>query len=85
MRMVVVTLAAAAVAGLAFTADAAPSSKKKQRHVAGKEKTLAQRNTMPRSEEFGYDSTPDHYPVGSIAWWRAMDRNGRGGCCGTPN
>ncbi len=84
MRIVVATLAAAAVAGLAVTADAAPASKK-QRHLAGKEKTLAQRTTVPRGGEFGYDSTPDHYPVGSNEWWRAMDRNGRGGCCGTTN
>jgi hypothetical protein len=84
MRIVIATLAAAAVAGLAFTADAAPS-KKKQQYSASKERASSRRAATPRDQEFGYDQTPDHYPVGSNEWWRAMDREGRGGCCGTPN
>lgn len=83
MRIVVATLAAAAIAGLGFTADAAPSSKKKPSYSLSKEKRTAPR--AQRGQEFGYDQSPDHYPVGSDAWWRAMDREGRGGCCGTPN
>lgn len=84
MRIVIAALAAAAVAGLAFSADAAPAGKKKQRYAASKERTAPQRNAAPRIQEYGYDSMPEHYRTGTDEWWRAMDREGRGGCCGTP-
>ncbi len=61
MRIVIAALAAAAVAGLAFSADAAPANKKKQRYAANKERVAAQRNAAPRDQEYGYDSTPEHY------------------------
>lgn len=79
MRSVIAALAAAAVAGLAFSADAAPSTKNKQKHAANKERAQPQRNAAPRSQEFGYDAAPEHYPTGSREWWRAMEREGRGG------
>jgi len=84
MRIVIAALAAAAVAGLAFSADAAPANKKKQTYAASKERAAAQRNAAPNTQEYGYDSTPDHYRTGTAEWWRAMDRDGRGGCCGNP-
>ena len=84
MRLIVAALAVAAVAGLAFSADAATANKKKQRYAANKERVAAQRNAAPRDQEYGYDSTPEHYRTGSTEWWRAMDREGRGGCCGNP-
>lgn len=79
MRSVIAALAAAAVAGFAFSADAAPSTKTKQKHAANKERVQAQRKAAPRSQEFGYDATPEHYATGSREWWRAMEREGRGG------
>jgi len=80
MRIVIAALAAAAVAGLAFSADAATSSKKKGRHAANKEKVQTQGRMRERAyPEFGYDATPEHYPVGTREWWRAMEREGRGG------
>lgn len=80
MRIVVAALAAAAVAGLAFPADAAPSGKKKSRSMANKESSQPQgRRTRDRAPQFGYDATPEHYRTGSNDWWRAMEREGRGG------
>lgn len=79
MRTVVAALAAAAVAGLAFPADAAPSSKKKSRPMATKEGSQPQGRMRDRAPEFGYDATPEHYRTGSREWWRAMEREGRGG------
>jgi hypothetical protein len=84
MRILAVIVAAAAVAGFAVTADAAPSGRTKQAKAAGKAKAPAQRRSAPREDDIGYDAFPEHYPVGSNAWWRAMDREGRGGCCGNP-
>jgi hypothetical protein len=79
MRIVVAALAAAAVAGLAFSADAAPSGKKKSRSMATKESSQPQARMRDRAPQFGYDATPDHYRTGSNDWWRAMEREGRGG------
>lgn len=81
MRIVIAALAAAAVAGFAFSADAAPSTKQKQKqkHTANKERVQAQRNAASPNREFGYDATPEHYATGSREWWRAMEREGRGG------
>lgn len=79
MRIVIAALAAAAVAGVAFSADAAPSTRTKQKHTANKERVQAQRNAASPSREFGYDATPEHYATGSREWWRAMEREGRGG------
>lgn len=84
MRIVIAALAAVAVAGLAFSADAAPANKKRQKYTASKERVAAQRNAAPRTQEYGYDSMPEHYRTGTDEWWRAMDREGRGGCCGNP-
>jgi hypothetical protein len=84
MRIVIAALAAAAVAGLAFSADAAPANKKKQKHAANKERVAAQRNAAPPTQDYGYDAVPEHYRVGTREWWLAMDRAGRGGCCGNP-
>ena len=84
MQIVIAALAAAAVAGLAFSADAAPSNKKKQRYAANKERVAAQRNAAPRTQEYGYDSMPEHYRTGTTEWWRAMDKQGRGGFGDTP-
>lgn len=84
MRIVVAALAAAAITGLAFSADAAPSNKKKSRPMANKESSQPQGRARDRTQEFGYDMTPEHYRTGTNEWWRAMDREGRGGCCGTP-
>lgn len=82
MRIVIVSLVAAAVAGLAVSADAdaATVAKKKQRHAVSKQKTA----TEPRPREGGtpevsYMSSPDNYPVGSALWWQAMERQGRSG------
>lgn len=79
MRTVVAALAAAAIAGLAFSADAAPSSKKKSRSMADKESSQPQARMRDRAPQFGYDATPEHYRTGSNDWWRAMEREGRGG------
>jgi hypothetical protein len=77
MRVVIAALAVAAVAGLAVSADAAPA-RKKQKYSATKERVQAVR--PPRGgEQFGYEASPDHYPTGSNQWWRAMEREGRGG------
>ena len=80
MRIAITVILAAAVAALAVTADAAPARKKQVAATKVKGK-------MPSAwqEQFGFGNSPDHYPVGSNEWWRAMDREGRGGCCGTPN
>jgi hypothetical protein len=82
MRIAIAAVLAAAVGGLAVTADAAPA-RKQQRYAATKEKVQVPR--AQRENEYGFDQSPDHYPVGSNEWWRAMDREGRGGCCGTTN
>jgi hypothetical protein len=79
MRTVIAALAAAAIAGLALSADAAPSNKKKSRSMANKESSQSQGRTRDRAPEFGYDATPEHYRTGSNGWWRAMEREGRGG------
>ena len=79
MRIIVAALAAAAVAALAVSADAAPASKTKQKYAAKKDQGQAQRSESPRGPEFGFDATPDHYRTGSNEWWRAMEREGRGG------
>lgn len=77
MRMFIAALAAASIAGLAVTANAAPDDKKKQRPTAGKERLAPP--ARGKTEEFGYDATPEHYRFGSRDWWRAMEREGRGG------
>jgi hypothetical protein len=82
MRIVIVSLLAAAVAGLAVSADAdaATASKKKQRYAASKDKTAKHRKPSEApTPEFGAMASPDHYPVGSKNWWGAMERQGRGG------
>jgi hypothetical protein len=79
MRIAIAAVVAVAVAALAVAADAAPARKKQQRYAAGKEKAQAVRAPRARSDQFGYDQTPEHYPVGSNQWWRAMEREGRGG------
>lgn len=84
MRIVIAALAAAAIAGLAFSADAATSSKKKQRSVANKERQAEVRTRDRTRAELGYDSVPDHYPVGTREWWNAMEREGRGGFINSP-
>ena len=66
-------LAALLLAGLAGTADAAAKKKKKQ--VSAKPQSEAR---SPRRELSEF-STPENLPVGSNEWWRAMDREGRGG------
>lgn len=79
MRIVVAALAAAAVAGLTLSADAAPAGKKKARSMANKESSQPQGRTRDRDPQFVYDASPDHYRTGSNDWWRAMEREGRGG------
>ena len=79
MRLIVAALAAAAVAGLALSADAAPASKTKYKNAAKKEQGQTQRNESQRAPQYGYDATPEHYRTGSNEWWRAMEREGRGG------
>jgi len=80
MRSVIVTLVAAAVAGLAVSADAATASKKKQRSAASKDKTATDRRPREKvTPDFGYMASPENYPVGSDSWWQAMERHGRGG------
>lgn len=79
MRLVIAVLAAAAIAGLALSADAAPASKKKSRSTANKESSQAADRMRDRGPQFGYDASPDHYRTGSTEWWRAMEREGRGG------
>jgi hypothetical protein len=84
MRIVVAALAAAAIAALAFSADAAPSNKKKARPMASKESSQPQGRMRDGAPQFGYDATPEHYRTGSNEWWRAMERQGRGGFGDTP-
>ena len=79
MRIVIAALAAAAIAGLAVSADAAPSSKKKSRAAANKEASQPPDRMRERTSEFGYDASPEHYRTGTSEWWRAMERQGRGG------
>jgi hypothetical protein len=81
MRIAIASIVAAALA-LASSADAAPSNKKKQRYTATKEKVQPPPRNGPRP--FGYDASPEHYRVGSSAWWKAMEREGRGGFGDTP-
>jgi hypothetical protein len=68
MRIVIAALVAAAIAGLAFSADAA-NSKKKQTSAANKERQAEARARDRGRAELGYDSVPDHYPVGTREWW----------------
>ena len=84
MRIVIAALAAAAIAGLAFSADAATPNKKKHKSVANKEGQAEARARDRTRAELGYDSVPDHYPVGTRAWWNAMEREGRGGFVNSP-
>lgn len=80
MRIVITALAAAAVAAFAFTADAdAQTPNKKKRQAANKEHVQPQRSRPGNGEAFGYDSSPDQHRFGSRDWWRAMEREGRGG------
>ena len=83
MRFVIAASAAALVAGLAFSADAAPA-KKKQRYTANTERVQTDGRARNGGQEYGFENVPDHFRTGSADWWRAMDREGRGGCCGTP-
>lgn len=84
MRIVITALAAAVIAGLAASADAAPSAKKK-RSAANTEQMQSDARTRDNTgEEYGYNNVPDHFRTGTADWWRAMDREGRGGCCGNP-
>jgi hypothetical protein len=76
MRKMIALLVAAAVAGVGAAAEA--QTAKKSRTAAEKERARAER-ARERAEEFGYDTTPEHYRVGSREWWKAMDRAGRGG------
>lgn len=79
MRIVIASLAAALIVGLAVSADAA-TSKKKHQHAANKAKIPAEgRPRATTNQELGYDSSPEHYQVGTREWWRAMEREGRGG------
>jgi hypothetical protein len=84
MRTIIAALAAAAIAGLAFSADAAPAGKKKSRPMATKDTNQSQAPARDHAPQFGYDSTPEHYRTGSNEWWRAMERQGRGGFGDTP-
>jgi len=84
MRIVITAIVTAAVAALAFTAEAESSSKKKQRYMANKKNAQPQNSARNGTQQFGYDSTPERYPVGSREWWRAMECEGRGGFGDTP-
>jgi hypothetical protein len=84
MRIVITAVMALAIAGLTFSADAATSNKKKQRSMANKERQAEIRARDRTRAELGYDSVPDHYPVGTRAWWNAMEREGRGGFINSP-
>ena len=79
MRIVIAALAAAAIAGLAVAADAAPAGKKKSRAAVNKEANQPPDRMRDRASEFGYDASPEHYRTGTNEWWRAMERQGRGG------
>jgi hypothetical protein len=76
MRTIIASLLAASLLaglpGLAGTADAAP---KKKKQVSAKPQGQA-RSTRRALSEF---SRPEELPSGSNEWWRAMDREGRGG------
>lgn len=82
MRIFIASAAAALIAVLTFPAEAAP--KKKQRHSADKQLAAEGRARASKNHEFGYDASPEHYQVGTREWWRAMDRQGRGGFGDTP-
>jgi hypothetical protein len=84
MRILIAALAATAIAGLAVAADAAPAGKKKSRPMANQESKQAADRMRVRNPEYGYDATPDHYRTGTTEWWRAMERQGRGGFGDTP-
>jgi hypothetical protein len=81
MRIVIVSLLAAAVAGLAVSADAdaATASKKKQRYAASKDKAAAKDKAAKDTTDHGYMASPENFPVGTSRWWQAMERTGRGG------
>jgi hypothetical protein len=77
MRTVIASLLAASLlAGLAGTADAA-TAKKKKRYTAT-EQSQARSQSSGRRELSDF-SRPEDLPTGSSEWWRAMDREGRGG------
>lgn len=83
MRLIIASLAAALVASLTFLpAEAAP--RKKQRDSAGSKTQAQERTRTGKNQEFGYDASPEHYRFGTSEWWRAMDRQGRGGFGDTP-
>ena len=79
MRFVITAIVTALIAALAFSAKAESASKKKQRDMANKKNAQPQNSARNGTQQFGYDATPEHYPVGSREWWRAMEREGRGG------
>jgi hypothetical protein len=80
MRIPITALAAAAIAALAFTAGAdAQGTARKKRQAADNERVQPQRDRPGSSERFGYDASPEHHKFGSRDWWRAMEREGRGG------
>lgn len=81
MRIVIAGIVLALVAGLAAPADAASKRKKKHhRYAAAQERIPPEGGARDRALwEFGYDATPESHRVGSDGWWRAMDRQGRGG------
>lgn len=79
MRIVIAALAAVAIAGLAVSADATAAEKKKRPTAAAKDRAQTENRTRDRLPEFGFDAKPEHYRTGSNEWWRAMEREGRGG------
>lgn len=83
MRIVIVAIVTAAIGALAFSVEAESSSRKKQRYMASK-KTQPHTSARNGTQQFGYDASPEHYPVGTREWWRAMEREGRGGFGETP-
>lgn len=78
MRIATAAIITAIVAALAIPAEGAPARKKQQKYSTTKSKVPPARPAR-QAEEFGYTASPEHYPVGSSAWWRAMEREGRGG------
>jgi hypothetical protein len=75
MRTIIASLLAASLlTGLAGTADAATATKKKKQASA-----KPQSEARSKGRELSEFSTPENLPVGSNEWWRAMDREGRGG------
>lgn len=73
MRILLATMLAALL--VASAADAA-SPKKKKKAYTGQSQSQASKKSDRSLSEF---SRPEDLPFGSSVWWRAMDRENRGG------